>query len=166
MKFNRNILLLVIVCIAALNLASKPNSDNPEIKPFGFENKPVPVPVPIIPTPPPEVPTTKSGYKNFTRSCSVSTFTFNTSSYKLTGKCNNYNRQLKSSTLDLGDCFNSDGNNRLEKRGTWGNYLKTDCGKNCTVNLKTMFLTCTCAGNVTSMNLNINISNSNGKLKC
>merc|ERR1712151_349968 len=151
--------------LSALTLAGTPNNDNPELTPISQPNKPKPTPVVVQPKPKPEVPTTGHGFKNFTNTCKTGSYTFDTSSYKLSAQCRKYDKSYKKSTVDLNSCFNADSNENLEPRGFLGNYLKTDC-KNCTVNLKTLFITCVCAGNTTSRNLNINIANTNGQLGC
>ena len=167
MKLNRTLLLFVIISLSALIQANRPNnSDNPDITPIGkVDTKPTP-PVVKDPPPPPEVPTTGVGYKNFTKTCKAGSYSFNTSNYNLTAQCLNARGSYVSTTIKLDNCFNADSNYNLEQRGTFGNYLYTDC-KTCSLNLKTLFLTCNCEGRTTNpLNLNIWVLNSGGSLVC
>merc|ERR1712032_1454166 len=98
--------------------------------------------------------------------CKAGSYSYNTSNYNLTAQCLNARGSYVSTTIKLNNCFNADSNYNLELRGSFGNYLYTDC-KTCSLNLKTLFLTCNCEGRTTNpLNLNIWVLNSGGSLVC
>ena len=200
MQLSRNIIILVTITLLALNQAAKlranqpspatpnldrhqfgngvnkiNNSDNPYMKAIPArigDIKPdvVPAVVVIEVKPRPQVPITGAGYGNFSKTCS--NYSFNSTKNELSASCKNSKGANESTKIKLNKCYVVGYNQHLSYRRFWNSTMDDYC-KNCSVNLKTLFLTCSCQyGNTyktrttTVMNLNVHVKNDQGSLEC
>ena len=188
MKFNRQIILLITLTLITLSLTKNrkralppryqnliisnkpmPNSDNPALTPMKPNGTPMPdliIPKPK-PVPRPIVlrPTLVTGGGNFMASCTIKSYSYKKKDhFSITTSCKNYEKQYKTRTFEINDCFSCETDDRIVYRNSmWWKSLSY-YSRNCTMNIKSGWITCECGagkrGFVTAkVNMNVRVKN-------